>query len=160
MLLLSPTILKLQSFLCSFYSIMDRLEAWFRQHAQVTSQKEGRSEEDVLAEMSTPEGMKSFMKMMQLAVGGTQASIKNTQQLAKNWGRLDMYMDFLHRYCHSLFVAEDDEAFAGDPKARIGDVPQVRSTRFAVDLASANALYPSRFASLQGPPPNLTPGGR
>lgn len=114
---------------------------------QLTSQKEGRPEEDVLAEFSTPEGMKAFTEMMSMAAGGAAGSLRKTRMLAEATGRVGMYMDCLGEHCPWLLADEKGASDEGEHGCLLKDCSgNLQRVYFALDLASATGFYASRFA--------------
>ena len=117
---------------------------------QVMSQKDGKSEEDILKELSTPNGMKMFTKMLSLSASGAAGSLKKTQILARKCGRVNLYSDYILKHCPWLEEKEEkvqQEATDSTHGCFLTDCTgKAQRLYFGLDLASANGYYASRFS--------------
>ncbi|CAJ1375133.1 unnamed protein product [Effrenium voratum] len=108
---------------------------------KVVSQKEGKSEEEVLQELSTPAGMEMFAKMLSTSASGAVGSLKKTQMLAASCERINIYLEAINKHCPWLMEETEEEHGCGFTDCK----GESQRLFFGLDLASANAFYPSRF---------------
>eukprot|EP00913_Durusdinium_trenchii_P010255 g9616.t1 len=116
---------------------------------EVMCQKDGKTEEEVLADLATPQGMEMFVKMMKIGASGAAGSLEKTQTLARGCGRAIMYVDYILKYCPWL-QPEDKQSPKGPADSKHGCMfkdckGEDQHLYFGLDLASANGFYPSRF---------------
>ncbi|CAJ1328579.1 unnamed protein product, partial [Effrenium voratum] len=108
---------------------------------KVVSQKEGKSEEEVLQELSTPAGMEMFAKMLSTSASGAVGSLKKTKMLATSCERINIYLEAINKHCPWLMEETEEEHGCGFTDCK----GESQRLFFGLDLASANAFYPSRF---------------
>eukprot|EP00435_Cladocopium_sp_Y103_P069818 s419_g34.t1 len=136
----------------SMDSMDESLAKTLQSFVEVISQKEGRSEEDVLKELGTPEGMKMFTSLMSMSATGAAGCLQKTQVLARQCGRACMYLDYIHKHCPWLEGKDDDEEKNASDTTHgcfFKDCTgKAQRLYFGLDLASANGYYASRFTML------------